>query len=89
MKSKTILAGLAMLFSIALPAQEWIDVTDAYVTNPGFDEGTNGWTISGEAPTKATGWGGFEFYNGTFDIQQTVNVPAGRYMELFHRMLGQ
>lgn len=79
MKSKTILAGLAMFFSIALPAQEWIDVTDAYVTNPGFEDGTNGWSLSGSAPTKAIGWGGFEFYNGTFDIQQTVNVPAGQY----------
>ena len=79
MKSKTILAALAMLFSIALPAQEWIDVTNAYVTNPRFDNGTNGWTLAGGAPTKATGWGGFEFYNGTFDIQQRTNVPAGRY----------
>ena len=80
MKLKSFLAGILLLCSGVLSAQDWIDVTDAYVANPRFDgNSVEGWTLGGDAPTKATGYDGFEFFGGTFDIHQTLRVPAGKY----------
>lgn len=81
MKLKSFLIGICLLCSAALSAQEWIDLTDAYVVNPRFDgNAVDGWTLQGSAPTKATGYEGFEFWNGTFGIQQTVQLPmAGKF----------
>lgn len=81
MKLKSILTGICLLCSGVISAQKWIDVTDAYVVNPRFDGNkADGWSLQGNAPTKATGYEGFEFWNGTFGIQQMVQLPmAGRY----------
>ncbi len=80
MKLKLFFTGMLLLGSVALSAQDWIDVTDTYLVNPRFDNNSHsGWTLSGNASTKATGFGGFEFYGGTFDIRQSLQVPAGKY----------
>lgn len=58
----------------------WLDVTDNYIVNPYFDNGsTKGWNISSGAENTQTGFGGMEFWNGTFDIYQSLNVPNGKY----------
>lgn len=80
MKLKLFFTGMMLLGAVALSAQDWIDVTDTYLVNPRFDNNSHsGWTLSGNAPTKATGFGGFEFYDGTFNIHQRLQVPAGKY----------
>lgn len=76
MKLKIYFIGLLSLCVTSMPAQEWIDLTDAYVVNPRFDgNAVDGWVLQGGAPTKATGYEGFEFWGGTFGIQQTVQLP--------------
>ena len=81
MKLKICFISLLSLCATATSAQEWIDLTDAYVENPRFDNNAvNGWTLQGSAPTKTTGYEGFEFWGGTFGIQQTVQLPmAGKF----------
>ncbi len=77
---KILFAGMMMLSSIALSAQDWIDVTDAYVVNPRFDGNrVNGWTLSSNAQSQMADYEAFEFWNGYFDIMQAVQVPAGKY----------
>lgn len=71
---------MLLLCFLSLSAQDWIDVTDVYMVNPRFDGNSmSGWSLQGDAPTKTTGYEGFEFWGGTFNIQQTVQVPAGKY----------
>ena len=58
----------------------WLDVTEAYITNPGFDNNSNkGWTYTANAGSTACNYGAMEFWNGTFNIYQTINVPNGKY----------
>ena len=58
-----------MLCSVALSAQEWIDMTDSYVVNPRFDGNqTTGWTWNSNAGSQTANYEGFEFWNGDFDI---------------------
>lgn len=81
MKLKTWFVGLLSLCAMTVSAQEWIDLTDVYLVNPRFDgNAMDGWILEGSAPTKTTGYEGFEFWGGTFDIRQTVQLPlAGKY----------
>ena len=75
MKLKICFISLLSLCATATSAQEWIDLTDAYVENPRFDNNAvNGWTLQGSAPTKTTGYEGFEFWGGTFGIQQYMHL---------------
>ena len=74
----------AALFTVALPAsadKQWIDVTDQYVTNPGFDGNTlGGWTYQASAGGRGVACEAMEFWNGTFDFHQTVSgLPQGHY----------
>ena len=58
----------------------WIDVTNAYIVNPGFDNNSKtGWSINSNAGSQVTGNEAMEFWNGRFDIYQTVYVPNGKY----------
>ena len=58
----------------------WLDVTEAYIVNPRFDNNSNqGWDIYANAGSSACGAGGMEFWNGTFNISQTFEVPNGKY----------
>lgn len=56
-------------------AQEWIDMTDL-LTNPTFDNDASGWTISCDASNQGVQYGVMEFWNGTFDISQTLTGLA-------------
>lgn len=70
-------------------AQEWIDVTDAYVINPRYDnENAIGWegTPLGFVNPKQNA----EHYSKTYNTYQTLQgVPAGKYrvsLSAFYRM---
>ena len=61
-------------------SESWLDVTEAYITNPGFDNNSNkGWTYTANAGSTACNYEAMEFWNGTFNIYQTINVPNGKY----------
>ena len=58
----------------------WLDVTEAYITNPRFENNTNrGWNVISNAGSQQVSGGSMEFWNGTFNIHQTFNVPNGKY----------
>lgn len=66
--------------SEGLTLDSWIDITDIYIENPGFDGNSiQGWTFTSDASSQTTGYEGMEFWNGTFNIYQTVEVPNGKY----------
>lgn len=80
MKKTHLLTFVYCLFTLCAHAQNWIDVTDTYITNPSFEENTTeGWTYTSNASSQAVGYGSMEFWNGTFNIYQTITVPNGKY----------
>ena len=59
---------------------EWIDVTDYYLSNPKFDNNqTSGWTWSSNASSQRADYDCFEFWNGTFDMWQNLDLTKGHY----------
>ena len=85
MKNKVI-SRLTILFfcmvsiSNTCRAEEWIDVTDKYLTNPSFvDNSNDGWTYYFWYGTSTVRCETMEFWNNTFDIYQTLNLPTGKY----------
>lgn len=81
MKRQIQLLAILCALPFSLIAQDWIDVTDQYITNPRFDNSTTaGWTWTSNAGSRTCDWGGMEFWNGTFDFHQTINsLPPGKY----------
>ena len=80
MKTIRLLLSALIALPLTLHAQSWIDITDAYVENPDFNSNTTqGWTYTSNASSQTTGYEAMEFWNGTFNIYQTVNVPNGKY----------
>ena len=76
--------SLVLLAILALPtvvtAQSWIDLTEEYITNPGFDyNNANGWTYTSNASSQSVNHQTMEFWNGTFNIYQEKSVPNGKY----------
>ena len=66
--------------SDGLALDSWFDVTDIYLENPRFDgNSTQGWTYRSDASSQQTGYEAMEFWNGTFNIYQTLEVPNGTY----------
>jgi len=65
---KKLLTLIALLTSTTLPicAQEWIDVTDAYITNPRFASNISGWTV--ESPNGTTSRKTTSYTNGTSSL---------------------
>jgi len=63
----------------ASPVLTWLDVTESYIVNPGFEKSTDGWLIDSEVSNARAEYGGMEFWNGWFDICQTIGVPNGKY----------
>ena len=66
----------------------WIDVTDAYLTNARLVGDNSGWTWVSNANSQAFDYDCMEFWNGTFDIWQTVRLPQGHYrlsVQAFYR----
>ena len=79
-KIKTLTALLLLGASLSCNAQEWIDVTDAYIINPRFDNNDieTGW--------QGTSFGAYnpkenaEHYNRTYDSYQVVSgLKPGYY----------
>lgn len=87
--------NLILLFSI-LPLlsyaqqREWFDVTSEYIVNPDFsDNNSKGWTVNSNAWSTKCEYGTQEFWNGTWDIRQTLKLPNGHYrvsVNAFHRV---
>lgn len=74
----------AALMSVAMPVsadKQWIDITDQYVTNPGFTGGSlSGWTYEATAGGRGAACDAMEFWNGTFNFHQTVTgLSQGHY----------
>ncbi len=88
---RRILAFSAILLTFCLHtwATDWVDVTDAYITNPYYDYNSNeGWTISASAGSTNCDYGAQEFWNGTWNIYQTLQLTDGHYrlsVQGFHR----
>lgn len=76
-----IATALLVYGQLAHAVSRWIDVTSEYIVNPSFDGNSNhGWTFESNAHSKAVRCGAMEFWNGTFDIHQTLQqLPAGHY----------
>ena len=87
----TMAATLASTLEISAE-KKWIDITENSIVNPSFDGDSNsGWTYTSNAGSQAVRCGAMEFWNGTFDIYQTVeNLPAGHYrlsVKAYHRCM--
>ncbi len=75
------LCALGAAATPALADKQWIDVTEQYVANPGFDGNSlTGWTYTATAGGRGAACEAMEFWNGTFNIHQMVSaLPQGRY----------
>ncbi len=62
-------------------ADEWMDLTSTYITNPNYDNDSNsGWTISASAGSTNCSYGTQEFWDGTWNIYQTIgSINNGHY----------
>ncbi len=69
-------------------AQEWIDVTDTYITNADFSTGTtDGWDAGTALPGVNATWLNAEFFQSYNSASQNVlGLKAGHYklMQYFH-----
>jgi uncharacterized repeat protein (TIGR02543 family) len=77
-----LLTGLLFLTSNSShAAKSWIDVTSQYVTNADFSGNSNtGWTFKSNGGSNTVRCEAMEFWNGTFDVHQTVkSLPQGQY----------
>ncbi len=78
LKSFTLLAFI--LIASLTKAQSWLDLTEDYIVNPNFDgNSSQGWTYTSTATNTQLQNETMEFWNGTFNIHQTINVPNGKY----------
>ena len=87
---KTIIALFVLSGIAPLQAQEWLDVTDRYVVNPKYENDTkSGWSWYANSSSTETRCGCQEFWNGTFNMYQTINgLPNGKYrveVQAFYR----
>ena len=78
---------IALLLSILVfttqktHAEEWIDVTDAFIVNPSFEGNSNsGWSYVSDAGSRTVRCECMEFWNGTFNIYQNLTgLTPGKY----------
>ncbi|MBR2192809.1 MAG: lamin tail domain-containing protein [Bacteroidaceae bacterium] len=84
MKKSTFLLAIALcsihLGASAQDGYQWLDMTHL-INNPRFENNTNdGWDCWGNASSQNLSYGCQEFWNGTFDIWQTLwDIPNGKY----------
>ena len=95
-KLKLLLAALCLTGSVGIQSvyADELDITDLYITNPGFESGdTNGWTVTASDDTGARSTtndtysmsnseGNFLFniwWKGNPITQTIANLPAGSY----------
>jgi len=64
-----------------ITAQNWVDVTNVFITNPGFDNNNaDGWQWESDAESQTVRVQCMEFWNGTFTIWQDLKgLPKGKY----------
>ena len=80
MKTKKFALLLAFITPSIAMGQSWLDLTSEYIVNPNFDNNqSTGWTYTSDASSQQLNYNAMEFWNGTFDIYQKVNVPNGKY----------
>ena len=75
--------SISMLMT-SVHAQEtkaWIDITNEYIKNPGFDgNSASGWTWESDAQSQNVRVECMEFWNGKFNIWQSFdNMEKGKY----------
>ena len=75
------IATVLTLWCPGLKAQSWTDVTSIFITNPGFDNGSQGWTLDGWGGSfGALNYGCMEVWNGVFALQQQLTgLPQGHW----------
>lgn len=76
--------GMALCLTTALTAgamaQSWVDVTDTYIVNPRYENGTTGWTDGTATPTVDATYQNAEFFKKQNSALQTINgLQAGKY----------
>ena len=72
-------SGVKATCKVIVIGGTWIDVTDAYITNPGFDNNSKqGWNIYTGANNNLS-FNAMEFWNGAFNIYQICYVNNGKY----------
>ncbi|MBP5387027.1 MAG: CotH kinase family protein [Prevotella sp.] len=80
MKFRKILLFAVLTACVMQTKAEWIDVTDYYLSNPRFDNNqTSGWTWTSNASSQKADYDCFEFWNGTFDMWQNLDLTKGHY----------
>lgn len=81
MKTTASLTAVLLALAMTANAQTWIDITEDYVQNPGFEGNTTeGWTIDRNCSGRGADVNAMEFWQGTWNIRQTIHLPnAGRY----------
>ena len=83
MNYKKIISLTVLILSMSATAlaKSWIDMTSQLLRNPGFEgNDQTGWTWESNAGSQTARCDCMEFWNGTFNIRQTVkDLPKGRY----------
>ena len=81
LRKMACLATVLLLAVSASAATNWTDVTKRYLKNPNFDNNSEeGWTWDSNASTQAVRVECISFYNGYFDLSQTLSrLPKGHY----------
>ncbi len=82
MMGKKVLAAVLLLLSggTGAFAQEWIDVTSAYIKNADYSEGNTGWTLTGDKITLNADFRNAEIYDRKRSVSQQINgLPVGTY----------
>ena len=82
MMGKKVLAAVLLLLSggTGTFAQEWIDVTSAYIKNADYSEGNTGWTLTGDKITLNADFRNAEIYDRKSSVSQQINgLPVGTY----------
>ena len=78
--STLLIICLCIFAQLPASAADWIDITEYYVKSPRFDNNSSaGWTVESNAQSQNKSYDSMEFWYGTFNIYQTVNVPNGKY----------
>ncbi len=76
--------GMVLCLTTALTAgamaQSWVDVTNTYIVNPSYEDGTTGWTEGTAVPVVNATYQNAEFYNKKNSALQTITgLQAGKY----------
>ena len=79
-------------YASAADGKSWVDVTDRFLKNTGFDgNNQNGWTWESNASSQNANYDCMEFWNGVFNLWQTVkDAPQGMYrlsVQAFYRCM--